>query len=79
MVVFPATAVLLLLSLGGSTYAHHGFASWFDMTRSTTVKGTVRSFDWTNPLPTFISTWKMKGATLKSGAPNLATGRKPPQ
>jgi hypothetical protein len=49
LVVFPVTAVLLLLSLGGSTYAHHGFVSWFDTTRATTVKGTVTSFDWTNP------------------------------
>ncbi|HYT08424.1 MAG TPA: DUF6152 family protein [Rugosimonospora sp.] len=47
--IFPATVVLLLLSLTGSTFAHHGFVSWFDMTRSTTVKGTVTSFDWTNP------------------------------
>jgi hypothetical protein len=49
LVVFPVTAVFLLLSLGGSAYAHHGFVSWFDMARSTTVKGTVTSFDWTNP------------------------------
>jgi hypothetical protein len=49
LVVFLVTAVLLLLSIGGSTYAHHGFVSWFDVTHSTTVKGTVTSFDWTNP------------------------------
>lgn len=47
--VFAVTAALLLLSLGGVTYAHHGFVSWFDMSKSTTVKGTVTSFDWTNP------------------------------
>jgi hypothetical protein len=46
---FPVTAVLLLLSFGASTYAHHGFVSWFDVTRTSTVKGTVTSFDWTNP------------------------------
>lgn len=49
LLVFPLTAVLLLLSLAASTYAHHGFVSWFDMTRLTTVKGTVTNFDWTNP------------------------------
>jgi hypothetical protein len=49
LVVFPVIAVLLLLSLGGSAYAHHGFVSWFDMSRSVTVKGTVTGFDWTNP------------------------------
>lgn len=49
MVIFPAAVVLLLLSLTGSAYAHHGFVSWFDMSRAVTVKGTVTSFDWTNP------------------------------
>lgn len=48
LVVFPVVAVLLL-SLAGSAYAHHGFVSWFDMSKSVTVKGTVTSFDWTNP------------------------------
>ncbi len=49
LLVFPATAIFLLLSLGGSTFAHHGFVSWFDTGHSVTVKGTVTSFDWTNP------------------------------
>ena len=48
LLAFPVTAVLLF-SFAGSTRAHHGFVSWFDMSRSTTVKGTVTSFDWTNP------------------------------
>jgi hypothetical protein len=48
LLVIPLTAVLLLLSLAGSTYAHHATAS-FDMTNSSTVKGTVTGFDWTNP------------------------------
>lgn len=45
---FP-TAAVLLLSLAAAAYAHHGIASWFDMERSATVKGTVTGFDWTNP------------------------------
>jgi hypothetical protein len=49
LLVFPATAIFLLLSLGVSTFAHHGFVSWFDTSRSVTVKGIVTSFDWTNP------------------------------
>jgi hypothetical protein len=49
VLVFPAAAIFLMLSLGGPTFAHHGFVSWFDMSRSTTVKGTVTNFDWTNP------------------------------
>lgn len=48
LVIFGA-ATALLLSLAGAAYAHHGFVSWFDMSRSITVKGTVTSFDWTNP------------------------------
>jgi hypothetical protein len=46
---FSLTAVLLLLSLAGATNAHHGIAAWYDPTKSVTVKGTVTSFDWTNP------------------------------
>jgi hypothetical protein len=49
LLAFPPTAILLLLSISGAAYAHHGFVSWFDMGRSVTVKGTVTSFDWTNP------------------------------
>lgn len=48
-VVFSVSVVVLLLSLGGSTYAHHGIGAWYDMTRSITVKGIVTSFEWTNP------------------------------
>jgi hypothetical protein len=49
LLAFPATAIFLLLSLGGSTFAHHGFVSWYDMSRTVSVKGTVTGFDWTNP------------------------------
>jgi hypothetical protein len=42
------TAILVPL-LGGSTYAHHGINAWFDLTKSATVKGTITSFEWTNP------------------------------
>ena len=48
-VIFPSAVVLFFLSLAGSASAHHGFVSWFDMSRSITVKGTVTSFEWTNP------------------------------
>lgn len=46
---FSVTAVFLLLSLGRTAHAHHGIVAWFDMSRSITVKGTVTSFEWTNP------------------------------
>src|SRR5437899_12391727 len=67
--IFPATVVLLLLPLAGSTFAHHGFVSWFDMTRSTTVKGTVTSFDWTNPHAyIYLDVKNEKGAVEKWSA-----------
>jgi hypothetical protein len=47
--IFPVVAVLLLLSFAEVTFAHHGFVSWFDMSKSTSVKGSVTGFDWTNP------------------------------
>lgn len=47
--LFSATAFVLLLSLGPRTAAHHGVGAWYDTTRSVTLKGTVTSFEWTNP------------------------------
>jgi hypothetical protein len=48
--LFSAIAVVLMsLSLVGTTHAHHGIAAWYDMTKSATLKGTVTSFEWTNP------------------------------
>ena len=41
-------AVLLLLGGTVPAVAHHSFAI-FDHTRTYTLKGTVRSFQWTNP------------------------------
>ena len=42
-----AGAVALALA-GGSANAHHSF-SMFDMTKTVTVKGKVKQFQWTNP------------------------------
>jgi Family of unknown function (DUF6152) len=67
--IFPAAVVLLLLPLAGSTFAHHGFVSWFDMSRSVTVKGTVTSFDWTNPHAyIYLDVKDDKGAIVKWSA-----------
>jgi Family of unknown function (DUF6152) len=69
LLAFPPTAVLLLLSISGAAYAHHGFVSWFDMSRSVTVKGTVTSFDWTNPHSyIYFDVKDEKGATQKWSA-----------
>ena len=64
-VIAPVIAALLL-SLSGPALAHHGFVSWFDMGRSVTVKGTVTSFDWTNPHAyIYLDVKNEKGATEK--------------
>lgn len=74
--VFAATAVFLFLSLGGSAFAHHGYVSWFDMSRSVTIKGTVTGFDWTNPHSyIYLDVKNEKGAVegwrIELGAPGM--------
>jgi uncharacterized protein DUF6152 len=65
LLLVAVTAVLLPLSLAGSAYAHHATAS-YDMTKSTTVKGTVTGFDWTNPHAyIYLDVKDGKGATEK--------------
>ena len=41
-------AIVALLVSAGSALAHHSFAM-FDLTKKTTLVGTVTKFDWTNP------------------------------
>jgi exonuclease VII large subunit len=48
-VVFSGACAFFLLWCAMAAYAHHGIVAWFDMSRSITVKGTVTSFEWTNP------------------------------
>jgi Family of unknown function (DUF6152) len=76
LLVFSTTAIFLLLSMGGSTFAHHGYVSWFDMSRSVTVKGTVTGFDWTNPHSyIYLDVKNEKGAVeewrIELGAPGM--------
>jgi hypothetical protein len=74
LLVFPFTAVLLLLSLAASTYAHHATAS-YDMANSATVKGTVTGFDWTNPHAyIYLDVKDAKGATEKWSVEMGSTG-----
>jgi exonuclease VII large subunit len=47
--IFSAAAAMALFALWRAAYAHHGIASWFDMSRPASVKGTVTGFDWINP------------------------------
>jgi hypothetical protein len=44
----PAAAALAALALAGSALAHHSFAM-FDPSRTITVSGTVKEFQYTNP------------------------------
>jgi Family of unknown function (DUF6152) len=63
--IFPVITIVLLLSLAGSSYAHHATAS-FDMANSATVKGTVTGFDWTNPhVYIYVDVKDAKGAVEK--------------
>jgi hypothetical protein len=76
LLVIPATAIFLLLSLGGPAFAHHGYVSWFDMSRSVTVKGTVTGYDWTNPHSyIYLDVKNEKGAVeewrIELGAPGM--------
>jgi hypothetical protein len=43
-----AAAMVVLLGGPGAAWAHHSFAI-FDHTQTVTLKGTVLSFQWTNP------------------------------
>lgn len=70
-VVFPVAVILLL---AGAVYAHHATAS-FDMTHSMTVKGTVTSFEWTNPhVYIYVDVKDDKGATEKWSVEMASTG-----
>ena len=44
----PALASILLLLVSVPIFAHHGAAS-YDITKMTTLKGTVTSIQWMNP------------------------------
>ena len=80
LVVFSVTAVLLLLSLTGPTYAHHGITAFFDTSHSVSLKGTVTSFEWTNPHAyIYFEVKDGKGAVEKwtaemGGVPMLSRG-----
>jgi hypothetical protein len=45
---FAMAGAVALAVAGGSANAHHSF-SMFDMTKTVTLKGTVKQFQWTNP------------------------------
>ena len=71
--LFLVTAALSLLSLGGSTYAHHGVGAWYDPTRSVTVKGTVTGFEWTNPHSYIYVDAKDPNGTIKKWSAEMGS------
>ncbi len=70
-----ALAAAALCALATPLHAHHGVAA-YDMTTLTSVTGTVREFDWSNPHATiYIEAPDDKGAVRKweveTNSPNL--------
>jgi Family of unknown function (DUF6152) len=64
--IFSVAAATALFALWPAAYAHHGIASWFDMSRSASLKGTVTGFDWINPhCSIYVDAKDEKGAMQK--------------
>ncbi len=63
-----AVAVLGMAILPAAALAHHSFAM-FDFSKTTTLKGTVKDFQWTNP---HVTLWVV-GAPAAGGAAELWT------
>lgn len=72
---FAAMAVgAAALSLAGSTCAHHSFAM-FDFTKSITLTGEIKQFQWTNPHSQIVVTvadgsGKTSDWQVEGGSPN---------
>jgi len=63
-----ALTFLVALTSAGAALAHHSFAM-YDGTKVVTLKGAVKSFQWTNP---HVIIWLM-GAPITGGAPQVWT------
>jgi hypothetical protein len=63
-----ALTALVALTSAGAALAHHSFAM-YDGTKVVTLKGAVKSFQWTNP---HVIVWLM-GAPTTGGAPQVWT------
>ena len=60
-VLCGSTVVALLLAAAGSAWAHHS-ATMFEQTKTITVEGVVKEFQWTNP-----HSWLLVDVTDKNG------------
>jgi len=63
-----ALTALVALTSATAAFAHHSFAM-YDGTKEVTLKGAVKSFQWTNP---HVIIWLM-GAPVTGGAPQIWT------
>jgi hypothetical protein len=62
------------LAVAGAAVAHHSFAM-FDRTRTVTIEGTVRTFEWTNPhIWLWLNVPDGKGGTIVWGFEGVAPG-----
>ena len=69
-------AFFLLASLGSvsAAWAHHSFSN-FDMSKTLTIAGTVRAFEWTNPhVWLWIDVPDSKGGSTAWGLEGAAVG-----
>jgi hypothetical protein len=68
-------SLAMILASGGAALAHHSGAM-FDRTKTITLKGTIKAFNWTNPHTwTYILAPNAEGGTdewaIEGGSPNI--------
>ena len=79
-----AVMVVALFFAGAPAFAHHGYATEFDITKCENLKGTLSGVEWENPHAFFhidvkdsdgkVNTWR-----LKPSRPIASSGRAPPE
>lgn len=77
--IFAIPAALITGALTLSAQAHHSFAM-FDLTKSITLNGTVKAFEWTNPhswlwLTVTTSDGKNEVWGIETGSPTMLLRR----
>ena len=72
--ITASLGVVMSALLGSSAMAHHSFAM-FDRSKTVTITGTVRAFEWTNPhMWLWINTVDAQGNTVAWGFEGVAPG-----
>jgi hypothetical protein len=72
-----ALSLIAAVSLGGQALAHHS-SSMFDRTKPTMIKGTIKSFEWSNPhswayimVPRTDGSGAVDEWRIEGGSPNI--------